>query len=62
MLSNHTKVDATPREDHAKYLNNWIACLKDDPKAISKAASLADKASQFVIKSATQSEALEVAA
>ena len=62
MLSNHTKVDATPREDHAKYLNNWIACLKEDPKAISKAASLAEKASAFVIKSASQTEALEVAA
>lgn len=52
MLSNVTQVDATPREDHAVYLNNWIKCLKDNPKAISKAASLAEKAVKFVTNAA----------
>jgi antirestriction protein ArdC len=49
MLSNITKVDAEPRADHAVYLNSWIQCLSDNPKAILKAASMAEKASQFVI-------------
>lgn len=53
MLSGLTKVEATPREDHAIYLNNWIQCLRDNPKAIQKAASLAEKASQFIINSAS---------
>lgn len=33
-----------PREDHAQYLNSWVRCLKDEPKAIFKAAALAEKA------------------
>jgi antirestriction protein ArdC len=61
MLSNVTQVDATPREDHAMYLNNWIKCLKDNPKAISKAASLAEKAVKFVTNAAAPAS-VEVAA
>lgn len=33
-----------PRDDHAAYIGHWIKCLKDDPRAIFKAASLAEKA------------------
>ena len=53
MLSGITGVEATPREDHAEYLNNWMQCLKDEPKAIQKACSLAEKASQFILNSST---------
>ena len=52
MLSGLTGVDTTPRDDHAKYLNGWISCLKDDAKAIQKAASLAEKAAQCIISAA----------
>ena len=37
-----------PRADHAQYLNGWIKCLKSEPKAIFKAASLAEKAVQYI--------------
>ena len=37
-----------PREDHAQYLNNWIKCLKSEPRAIFKAAALAEKAVQYI--------------
>ena len=32
---------------------NWMQCLKDEPKAIQKACSLAEKASQFILNSST---------
>lgn len=51
MLAGIMGVDMTPRDDHAKYLNGWIKCLQDDPKAIQKAASQAEKAAQFVLHS-----------
>ena len=56
ILSGLTKVDAEPRADHAKYLNGWIKCLKDNPDAIQKAASAADKAATFILETAEQSE------
>ena len=37
-----------PREDHASYISHWIKVLKGDPKAIFRAASLAEKAVQFL--------------
>jgi antirestriction protein ArdC len=37
-----------PRQDHAQYLNNWIKCLKSEPRAIFKAAALAEKAVQYI--------------
>ena len=55
ILSGLTKVDAEPRTDHAKYLNGWIKCLKDNPDAIQKAASAADKAATFILEAAEQS-------
>ncbi len=61
MLSGITGVEAEPREDHAIYLNNWMQCLKDNPQAIVKAASKAEKASQFVLDCATQEKEMEAA-
>lgn len=49
-----------PREDHAQYLNNWIKCLKSEPRAIFKAAALAEKAVQYI--ESLQSNAQEQAA
>ena len=36
-------------ENHASYLNNWLSALKDDKKYFFKAASLASKASEFLL-------------
>lgn len=48
-----------PRPDHAQYLNNWIECLKNEPKAIFKAATLAQEALDYIVnlQPTTQQEA-----
>lgn len=37
-----------PRKDHARYIANWLAALKNDRRAIFTAASLASKASDYL--------------
>jgi antirestriction protein ArdC len=37
-----------PRPDHAAYLKNWLAVLRNDSKALWKAASLAQKAHDYL--------------
>ena len=49
-------VSITPREDHAKYLNNWISVLKNDSRAILTAAAAAEKAVQFIEELQGQSQ------
>ena len=41
-------VTKEPREDHAKYLNNWMKALRDDKRAIVKACKLAQNAVEFL--------------
>lgn len=41
-------IEETPREDHAQYLSSWITKLEKDPKAIGKAAKLAQKACEHL--------------
>lgn len=41
-------VSTGPRADHAQYLNNWVAVLHSDKKAIFSAAALAEKAFRFL--------------
>lgn len=41
-------IEAEPREDHAQYLASWIKALKDDKKAIVKAAKLAQAAADHL--------------
>ena len=41
-------VTVEPRADHALYLNNWLAVLRNDKKAIFTAAALAEKAFGFL--------------
>ena len=48
-----------PRVDHAQYLNNWLQVLKQDRKAIFKAASLAREAAEYLTGT---SEAVDEAA
>ena len=38
-----------PTVRHADYIGNWLAVLKEDAKAIVRAASLASKASDFIL-------------
>ena len=58
MLSGIAKVDVEPRADHAHYLNGWIKGLKDQPKMIMTAASNAEKAAQFIIDKASETNEL----
>lgn len=41
-------VSAEPREDHASYIESWLKVLKNDKKAIVRAASLAQSAADYV--------------
>ncbi len=48
-ISAHLGIESTPREDHAKYVDNWLKVLKADKRAIFTAASKAQKAADFMI-------------
>ena len=43
-----TGVTSSPREDHARYINNWLKALKSDKRFIFSAASQAQKAVDFL--------------
>ena len=47
MLCGSLGISPEPRADHAKYLNNWIERLKNDPKAIFTAAAKAQQAANY---------------
>ncbi|MCP5385456.1 MAG: antirestriction protein ArdC [Novosphingobium sp.] len=53
-----------PRPDHAAYISSWLRVLKDDPRAILTAASLAQAAADYLEETAQAScpAALEEAA
>lgn len=42
-------ISATPRADHAGYLESWITALKEDSRAIFRAASRASTAAEFIL-------------
>lgn len=50
MLCGVTGVSPEPREDHATYLNSWLASIKKDPKAIFRAAAKASAASTYIVE------------
>ena len=50
-----------PRVDHAQYLNNWLTVLKQDKKAIFKAASLAREAAEMLTGKAEAEDVTEAA-
>lgn len=52
-----TGVTSSPREDHARYIQNWLHALKSDKRFIFAAASQAQKAVDFLF-SQQQAEAL----
>ena len=37
-----------PRPDHASYIASWIKGLRDDPRAIFRAAAAAEKAATYL--------------
>lgn len=45
-----------PREDHASYIAGWIKALKEDNRAIFRAASLAEKAAGYLHAAADADE------
>jgi antirestriction protein ArdC len=50
MLCGSLGFESTPRDDHAKYLNNWIEKLTDNPKAIFTAAAKAQAAADWLVQ------------
>ena len=49
MLCGSLNISVRPREEHAKYLNIWIAKLSENPKAIFSASAKAQKAVNFIL-------------
>lgn len=47
-LAADLEVEAEPREDHASYIADWLKALKDDNRAIFRAASFAERACSFL--------------
>lgn len=62
MLCGATGVTSEPREDHAKYLSSWIKHIKDDPKKLMTACSMAEKAATFLLEKAGKIESISEAA
>lgn len=54
-------ISPEPRADHAQYLNNWRAVLKQDNRAIIKAAKLAQQAYEYLEQGAAQQPAEQAA-
>ena len=52
-----TGVTSSPREDHARYINNWLKALKSDKRFIFSAASQAQKAVDFLFSLEQQQRA-----
>lgn len=59
-LAAHHGISATPRDDHAKYIKGWLSLMKEDNKAVFKAAALAQKAVDYINN--TQFEEIKEAA
>lgn len=59
-LCAEASITREPRADHAHYLNNWLQVLKNDKRAIFRAASLARESSEFI--TGKKAEAVEEAA
>ena len=47
-LCSYLRIPSRLREDHAAYINGWIRILKEDKRAIFKAASHATKAADYL--------------
>jgi antirestriction protein ArdC len=47
-LCRHLHIASAPRADHARYLASWLKCLKAHPRALFKAAALAQQAVDYL--------------
>jgi antirestriction protein ArdC len=45
-----------PTVRHADYIGNWLEVLREDARAIVKAASLASKAADYILQFQSKSE------
>jgi len=61
MLCAVSGVTVEPRPDHAKYLASWIKAIKDDASKLMTAASMAEKASMYILETANQTQLVEAA-
>jgi antirestriction protein ArdC len=52
-----TGVSAQPRQDHACYIKSWLKALRNDERAIFKAAKMASVAAEFIHNEAKQQAA-----
>lgn len=48
-LCAHLGLSASPREDHAQYIQSWLKVLRTDKRAIFTAASKAQQAADYLI-------------
>jgi len=54
-------LSATPREDHAEYLAEWLKVLREDKRAIFRASAAAQKAADFLSANANPETKKEAA-
>ena len=63
MMCGSLGITPAPREDHAKYLANWMQRLKDEPKIIFSAAAKANQAAEWIFDAAeVQQDEVAIAA
>lgn len=58
LLCAHLEISASPRPDHAKYLNGWMKKLSDSKREFVSAASAAAKAVDFILDAAKEEVAV----
>jgi len=58
----HLSLSTEPREDHAQYLESWLKVLRADKRAIFTAASKAQHAADYLVKTAERGTVARVAA
>lgn len=60
-LAAHFGIEAVPHVEHAAYLKGWAKTLRDDPKAIYKAAKAAQEAVEYLLEMTADRMAVEAA-
>lgn len=55
MLCDHCHIANVTKDNSVAYLRSWISCLKDDMRLLYKAASRAQKASDWILERAVES-------
>lgn len=58
-ISRDLGINGKFQENHLAYIKSWIKCMKDNNRAIFRAASLAEKATKYLLKMDTTEETTE---